>query len=406
MQTREAPASQHAFYQDGAWISLDTDYEPMYDEDYESSDAGPQDSYHNQLIKRFETLRSALEHGAQSMPQMAHDPGQYSPVKPPSNRHDWLYTIDREYPTTALVHQLDENNVRRGLEYCTHAMDRFDTISKQKSCWIWTLLALSGDIGTLDSQKMSHIRDLATKAAEMSNVLHTISGQQNRELTKHARREEMADKAQGGGGEFDQPVFCDTNTESHDPGSGFVQSDVHEEVKSQPGTPPNAAVPGIQDEAQLQAHMSTDMHEKTNTETSDSALEEARARLLAQLGDNLIQAGIPAPPLCSDEAHPHHIEQIDQESNAIQHTIKMRAIPSRAEAERQRQMMRKRESAPLLSRQSENRCDESHTAMLSSTDDAASCVADLNTMVTIDMILTVVAECYGQRDLLKFRKPW
>jgi hypothetical protein len=31
---------------------------------------------------------------------------------------------------------------------------------------------------------------------------------------------------------------------------------------------------------------------------------------------------------------------------------------------------------------------------------------DLNTRVTIDMILTVVGECYGQRDLLRFRETW
>jgi hypothetical protein len=32
--------------------------------------------------------------------------------------------------------------------------------------------------------------------------------------------------------------------------------------------------------------------------------------------------------------------------------------------------------------------------------------ADINTKVTIDMILTIVAECFGQRDLLKYRGRW
>ena len=32
--------------------------------------------------------------------------------------------------------------------------------------------------------------------------------------------------------------------------------------------------------------------------------------------------------------------------------------------------------------------------------------SDWNTKVAIDMILTVVAECYGQKDLLEFRAAW
>jgi hypothetical protein len=38
--------------------------------------------------------------------------------------------------------------------------------------------------------------------------------------------------------------------------------------------------------------------------------------------------------------------------------------------------------------------------------DLAGCGTDLNTQITIDMILTVVAEYFGQRDLLKYRERW
>lgn len=397
-----ATTSECAFYHDGAWVSVDKRNNHAFDEDQEKDDTDPQTSYQNQLVKQFETLRGVLEQGANEGFQPKHELEQSPAIQPPSNRHEWLYTIDREFPTLALVFRLDEKNVKRGLEYCTYAMDRFDTISRQKSCWIWTLLALSGDVGTLDSQNMSHIRDLAAKAADMSNTLHASSGQQGRTSTAGCSASDAHDR----GSKVGKPDLCDANTESHDLDTGYVQSDFDEAVSLEPAMVPSKTVPGTPIDAQPQSDILSETHNITNIDTNDNALEEARARLLAQLGDNLIKAGIPAPMLSTDETHARHSAQPAQGPAALQDETKIRAIPSRAEAERQRQVMRMRDSATAGSRQPDRPSTVSHTAVLSAIDDTASCAIDLNTRVTIDMILTVVAECYGQRDLLEFRKPW
>ncbi|KAH6620156.1 hypothetical protein C7974DRAFT_399013 [Boeremia exigua] len=406
LHTSKTLLGQRAFYQDGAWISIDESYGAAYSKDHEPDETDPQASYHKQLIKRFEILRSNLNrNGVQRSAPPGIDASQASPAKPPSNRHDWLYTIDREYPTPDQVFQLDENNARRGLEYCAHAMDRFDTISKQKSCWTWTLLALSGDIGTLDSQKMSHIRDLGNKAAEMSIALHTDFRRQNGDAKYDVVRADLADDVQDGKNEIDKANLCDASRDTHDSATGYVRSDADKDLKVMPRTLLNEAAPGAQD-AQLRSDVSNDVNEETNTDKNNDTLKEARACLLAQLGDNLVQAGIPVSTTRIADSNTHHSGQHDPDLDVLQHEIQARAIPSRAEAERQRQIMRMRESATQRLRDQVPTLAKPSVTIRSVSDDHGSCTVDLNTRVTIDMILTVVAECYGQRDLLEFRKPW
>lgn len=405
LQALTARTSQHTFYQDGAWVAIDEGYGVTYDDDYEPDDPDPKDLYHKQLVKRFETLRHTLSRCAvdrTSRPDA--DIERSSSGKPPSNRHEWLYTIDREYPTRSHICRLDEKSVRRGLEYCAHAMNRFETISSQKSCWIWTLLALSGDIGTLDSQKMSHIRDLGNKAGEMSVSLHSGSARRTQGPEGDSLHTDLADDEQCGDSEA---AFCDAGVDGRDSEKGYVQSRVSEDLYSEAEKMHNEAVSKSQHNPH--SHVSSsgtsdiliDVHESTNTDTNDDTLERARARLLAQLGDNLVQAGIPTSVLDTDDTHPHILAQPDQGSDESQHEIKIRAIPSRAEAERQRQLMRAQDSATASSRETNPSSTKSSVESDNSSGDI-----DLNTRITIDMILTVVAECYGQRDLLEFRKPW
>lgn len=323
-----------------------------------------------------------------------------SSAKIPSNRHEWLYTIDREFPTRSQIYQVDEKSVRRGLEYCAHAMLRFETISSQKSCWIWTLLALSGDVGTLDSQKMSHIRDLGSRAGEMSVRLHSSSTCQTNEpegaaLDGDGEDEEQRDDLEA--------AFCDAaGVDGCDLEKGYVQPHVSAELQQGTDNPHEAV---SRSQHKLHSHASSpgksdvliEIHESTNTDTNDDTLERARARLLAQLGDNLVQAGIPTSTVEMDDTRLLHLGQPQQGTNESQHGSQIRAIPSRAEAERQRQLMRMEDSATASLRES----TPSNTKVYTAGDDI-----DLNTRVTIDMILTIVAECYGQRDLLKFRQPW
>ena len=208
-RTSKTAARQRAFYQDGAWVSIDESHEATYVKDHKLDQVGPQESYYKQLIRRFEALRDALsEHEAPKLAKPEAEISQSSTRRPPSNRHEWLYTIDREYPSMAQILQLEEKNVRRGLEYCTHAMDRFDTISLQKSCWIWTLLALSGEVGTMDSERISCIRELGNKAGEVRNKLNQHQGQTSHDQSTRA---DLVGGEEDEGTEINEPNLCDAD---------------------------------------------------------------------------------------------------------------------------------------------------------------------------------------------------
>lgn len=396
LQTLIARTDQHTFYRDGAWIAVDKGYGAAYGDGSKPDVPDPRDLYHAQLLKRFETLRHTLrQRGADRTLQQNADARRSSPVKTPSNRHEWLYTIDREYPTRIQICQLDEISVRRGLEYCAHAIGRFETISSQKSCWIWTLLALSGDVGTLDSQKMSHIRDIGAKAGEMSAGLHSGSARHTTEPLGDSIHTGLVGVEQS---DESERVCCDAGIDDRNSKTGYVQSRVSEELHSEAEKTRIEDVPGT-------PAILIESHKSTNTESNDDSLERARARLLAQLGDNLVQAGIPATP-DTGHTHLHHSARPDPGTNESQHEVRIRALPSRAEAERQRQLMREKNSA-TASLEEEVLPQTGLSATLHSVGSAYTPDDfDLNTRVTIDMILTVVAECYGQRDLLRFRKPW
>ncbi|KAF3035480.1 hypothetical protein E8E12_007343 [Didymella heteroderae] len=412
----EAPiarTSQHTFYRDGTWIAVDESHGAANndddDDDYKPDDPDPKDLYHRQLLKRFETLRNTLSRRGAGMTSHQHaNPTRLSSSKPPYSRHEWLYTIDREYPRRSQIYQLDELSVRRGLEYCAHALDRFETISSQKSCWIWTLLALSGDVGTMDSQKISHIRDLGTKAGDMSVGLRSNATQQGKEPQSDSDHTDSVSLEQI---DETEAARCDCGSDVSKSQTGYVQSRVSEHLhleakethndmsKAQHDLPSDLASSGA-------SKILTNDQESTNAKMSDDDLERARARLLAQLGDNLVQAGIPASVPDIGDIHPHHSAQHDLGFDDSPAEIRVRAIPSRAEAERQRQLMRA-ESSATASLEETQLLDTRHPATTHSVESVDKADDfDLNTRVTIDMILTVVAECYGQRDLLTFRKPW
>lgn len=307
----DASGGQQVLYEDGTWIAVDAELEADLDDEHNSEDGdlNAQEECYRQLLGRFHALRNTYNKAlSQDSTQSAHS----APAKPPRNRNAWLYTLDHEYPTLGQISQIDETTLYRGLEYCAYSIDRYDSISNEKSCWIWTLLAMVGDFGTLDHWKISRIRDLGHKAGQLSRKLH------------HGRQPE----------DHDGEVVAEDDKEAE---IEDVKKDLQDNEEEAQGGGEECPTADVGDSDMEMSASEGQGKVDMNVEASD--LEQARARLLAQLGDRLVQPGLPLSegrsPFASDIA-----------------------------------------------------------------------VVDLNTRVTIDMILTVVAECYGQRDLLRFREAW
>ncbi|EOA81251.1 hypothetical protein ACJQWK_11090 [Exserohilum turcicum] len=345
-------SSRRVVYNDGTWVALESegDGESEYwDEDADYLD--PQESSQWALVRRFCNLRSKLSAFRDHKPLPTKTMGpRKSRRSEQSNKYEWAETIDRGYPELKEITQLDEPTLYVALHGCTLALDRSTEISRQKSCWIWTLLALTGDFGTLDHERIGKIRDLGLAASRLAKRL------QAERSSKEQSTLEAEDSVH---------VVKDT-------------PDMDSSVES------GEAVDDSAEDSGAEMVISEDEAEAAETaEVGD--LETARARLLAQLGDRLVHSEVPSSePSSTPKFH----------------------MLSRAEAERQRQEMRnqkpqKEHSTPILTPTSDT--TRARNPALKSTPLTES---ELETKAAIDMILTVVAECYGQKDLFNFIEAW
>ncbi|KAH7126688.1 hypothetical protein B0J11DRAFT_432683 [Dendryphion nanum] len=372
-------------YEDGTWIAREQprpghrSYAASTDD---SAELSPQDAYHKTLLQQFYILRKTLANLKNKKP-----PSQ-SGRAPPRGRHDWLHSLDRESPTPAQLSQMDEYDIFQGLKYCVHSLDRFQYIAKKKSRWIWALLAKAPESGTLDYTRVGCIRDLGHKAGQCSLRLRSGTSLRDKDDSDDEEREGW--EGDGNVKEEDGEIRED----SQDGQQGHItpptlpppqkdNEDSRDEQQNNISFPP--AVPTLQEdnEAHSDTNMSISSEDKPQDEEEEDehdTLEKARARLLAQLGDRLVTS-----------------DSVSNQDNSNPPPV--RVYLSRAEAEFERQNLRDQ----TLKKPSVQSTPQSPAK--------AQCPPDTmidftNTKATLDMILTVVAELYGQRDLLRFRDVW
>lgn len=296
-------SSEHVLFREGTWIAVDQEQtnpcREDFDEEFKMPD--PQSRLYQLLLKRFHHLRATL---------VAPLEGQTTLTTriPPA--------LGKEYPKSKQMVYLKDTAVYAALKKSAESMDRASSISSQSSCWMWTLLALAGDVGTLDNDRISRIRELGQKAGLLGVRLREACAQHH-----------VSDEDCGAAG----PT-----------GARSVDSDA----------------------------MSMSSEGEVKPDGDDAAdLEQARARarLLSQLGDRLVQPELPA------------IQGLSYTEG------------------------RRSESDGLVDGDDQ---DGREGDFGRGGEDLAGCGLDLNTRVTIDMILTIVAEYFGQRDLLKYRQRW
>lgn len=438
-----------AWYNDGTWVAIDD----AEDSD-QTDDIDPQDSYYKALLSRYKKLQHQLTNAdpSQFAARIQANPYIHVDTSLPGRRYEWLDTLENEYPTPARVHGISETNLFWALEFAGESLDHYDTISKQKSCWIWTLLALAGDRGTLDFTKIGRIRTLGRRAGQLGVRLREGARFSPPGGSEDEEVEDWVVDGHETDGEDDEPGPEDTLTAP--PTQNSREKPTNHALR--PDGVNDESADASSDEGEVREDSSDDegeVHEDSNN-TEAAALEAARARLLAQLGDRLIQPSVPPSPgtlrhkhngkpchdpkcdtlkqLAEANAKNTSSQQHQQQKTAASPAPPKRVFASRAEAEEQRQMLRENElkqqksqtpndavsnpSPPPEKTQVLPRDIKEHAAPSADVkhgddhdreemEDEADPI-DLNTRVTIDMILTVVAECYGQKDLLRYREVW
>jgi hypothetical protein len=407
---RHSTANQRVLCQDGAWFAIDEEDDHVF-EDEDAEQLSPQEGYYKQLLKRFQALRNAfLEMKLQGLPQGQDPDTDQSHTGPPRSRHDWHCTIEREYPRPIQILKMDERAILKGLVYCAHAVGRFDTISSQKSCWIWSLLACLSDSGALDHWKMGQVRDIGCRAGQLGAklrrgiALHSytdegVGEERNNQSDKCSASQDIEEE------EADLKVVTTAHT-PHEP----EHTKPYVDKTQKEGLSADTQTQALSEDAvgDSEAEMSISEDEKQGDSDDEAVdLEKARARLLAQLGDRLVQPGIH-----TSGQHSHELGESQHRDRQAAHNVAReqdkpvtRSFPSRVEAERQRQQIREQELRQEAERD-KSRAQRREAKAPAGDQSHSMTAVDLNTRVTIDMILTVVAECYGQKDLLKFREAW
>jgi hypothetical protein len=364
-------ASEQALFHEGTWIALDEHHgdQPSDRGSEEASAPSPQDRLYELLLKRYQNLRAMLttiveggEHAkTQNLPALAdladllmsERNSAYQNKR--KSKRVWPIVINKEFPTLDFLQRMDDSNVYSALDVCTDQVGRAASISPQLSCWMWTLLASVGDVGTLDNGKISRIRDLGQKVGLLGTRLRNGSSQHRRlseDEEGNSTRTEIKSSTKSGvcegaveedAGEMEEHI----NTQGND---GAVVSEASVELIDVPGNMPSIQMtPPELVEAEA---------DRSAAEASE--FEQARARLLTQLGDRLVQAQLPSP-VTSPKLDVSH-EEVDYKG--------------------------------------------SDGALSENRDDSAGFEADSNTRAAIDMVLTIVAECFGQKDLLEYRRRW
>ena len=345
-------------FREGTWIAVEKhDLYSRHDHDLEDdSDALlPQDRYYQLLLRRFHYLRTTFETAREnSSVNMARitSAAADAPFLPRTERA-WNDTINRASPHLKHILLLDETAIYNGLQSFATSFETLTMISTRSSSWIWSLLASVGDVGTMSHEKIGRIRDLGQKAGLMGIRLRDAG--------------DSCSDANGGTRPAErEAVGADSDTSS----SGVEMS-----------------ISG--DEEMIH----------TSAETSDR--DRARARLLNQLGDRLIHAHVPPskrPSKLRQRQAAHHTMDNGESQLAVlseQGPAHIDPKSNSAQDEVQRQGQ-EREQPLKSSSNADGGVDGRYAAD----------VTDLNTRVTIDMVLTIVTECFGQKDLLTYRQRW
>ncbi|KAI1337210.1 hypothetical protein F5Y15DRAFT_164755 [Xylariaceae sp. FL0016] len=384
------------YYQDGAYVAYPKDHwdvEDEYEEDYEegdvdadsdydededyneeSSDGRPnsnadeiRDAYFTSLTSRFLASHEMLRREPPKHVLKALSPNHPTDF---ANRKKWWSCISFRDPLPAQVAGMHKDTVLHVLRLIVS--DRYlrkkYEVSERTSRWLWALLARLPEKGELDYQEIGVIRDLGKRA-----VLLMVS------LTELEILKEN----------------CDVGASSHDShDEGGVDDDGWYE-----------------DDCQGEACDFDDSAAPTNDLTHDckdaskNAIEEKCQKTTAAPETDTVKAmGNSTNPRAVETHESSDVEmQIDDESDLDEGEVSDTApAPSTRELDTDMAAAKAR----LLRQLDENNAAGEAEDAKSRADREARERSRINQRATLNMILTVAGEFFGQRDLLEFRDPF
>lgn len=344
-------AEEGGWYEDGAYIAGPEEEPDAGDDSSDQAlDKAIQDAYFASILQQYINLRTVLT-ATPTTEALSRLPSSMQLEAAPFTRNSsttslWSRLLHTTDPNPVQLAILTKDSVLRILRVMLGGkfLRRGHVIDERTSRWLWALLGRLPERGELDHTEIGWVRDLGRRAVLLGRSLAEMA----------ALRDELHDGGLGVNegvdrSSSDEDVVADAEV-SYDDDRELVEGDcadvvndsvgpdteaVAEQTKP-PDSPDDLEEGECEDDGDAAMDIGSDSSVEEGETTDDAAagLEDAKARLLAQL----------------------------DESAAEQERI------AAAEAARVRERM--------------------------------------NMRATLNMVLTVAGEFYGQRDLLEFREPF
>ncbi|KAK0671227.1 hypothetical protein QBC41DRAFT_316205 [Cercophora samala] len=349
------------YYQDGAYTAAPDPSPTSSQQEAEllaSTDAEAEnkralsDSYYASLTDQFLSLRNLLH---QEPPQELIDAldkdhgievGAFGPNS--WTFRVWTKRIRYTDPLPVQIAALDRQSVLKILRIILGGkfIRRGYELRERTSRWIWALLARLPDRGVLDHTEVGWVRDLGKRAVLMMvSIAHMAA---LREEVEEGLEGEEYGEEEGEGEDEEYPEDEDVEPESREDNLRATKEEDGTPVELHPANPVvESADPNELEDGEVDMDIDEgEVSDEDNNNDIGADIAAAKARMLAQLED---------------------VPEYQQEAPVVQEKV---------QADQEDELV----------------FDETR--------------ARLNMRATLNMILTVAGEFYGQRDLLEFRDPF
>ncbi|KAL9947944.1 hypothetical protein D7B24_001764 [Verticillium nonalfalfae] len=357
------------------------------DED-DASDAAIHEAYFASLLSHYSALRTLLhskppEEAVQNLSR-THSPfvGHFGPRS--ATFKIWDHRLRTADPSPVQVASMDKDSVLRVLRVLLSGsfLRRGGEIAERTSRWVWALLARLPDRGELNHVEMSWIRDLGRRAvlmnqslADMANLREALEG----DLGVHDAIDDSSD---------DDAVLEDMEVDEND-GEVVDAGDAEDATAGQD----DRAIHRREGRGAEQTEQGeTDDGDNDKAPESEPLEPAAEPRVEPRRKDTKDDDVQSEPMDCPEDGEASE-EQVPRDPQAPR---------SEAENPESLEAMRSRILAALDTVEVQG-AEEEATEKQAAEDRWR---ARTNMRATLNMILTVAGDFYGQRDLLEFREPF
>ena len=358
------------YYADGAYTAAPV--LPSYPiKDNEIEDADPQEAYYTALHKRFSSLTNTLHSPSPAVVTSAQS--FYS-----ATHGTWRAKILYSQPTMALLSQIQQETVMRGLNVLETLLTTKNLVKgKELGAWAWGLLARCRPVGEMGSEEVGILRSLGKRAVWVLRGM--VAGRDEEAMAEEdvefdvkveLERDSVAELGEMGLDENPTGLPEDAKEGEH----GEVKEPLpfahggSEFLRSTKADMLHKPIPtlGAFDASSMDPLEPPSTQSNPAENPSDDPLVQARHRLISSLPSSSSHTTIPATLINAT---------IDASSSDLP------PPPAALEVE-----------SPKGNKSAIENGEE----------------RDVETVIyaTLDMIVTVVGEFYGQRDLLNGRVLW